>query len=98
MLETTQQKTRGMVNGNVLAPLPSERTPLATDPALRDYIQRVLNSYPNEVPNRTDIDPRMLNTNSPQRVDGAGWDTPRRLRRGGFAGRAADRFLWGLGR
>lgn len=75
LLETTQQKTRGMVNGNVLVPLSSERTPLATDPALRDYIQRVLNSYPDEIPNRTDIDPRMLNTNSPQRVDGQSWDT-----------------------
>ena len=64
-----------MVNGNVLVPLPSERTPLATDPALRAYVQLILNAYPDEVPNRTDIDPRMLNTNSPQRVDGQNWNT-----------------------
>jgi hypothetical protein len=72
---TGQQKTRGMVNGNVLVPLPSERTPLATDPALRAYVQLILNAYPDEAPNRTDIDPRMLNTNSPQRVDGQNWNT-----------------------
>jgi hypothetical protein len=73
-LATDQQKTRGMVNGNVLVPLPSERTPLATDPALRAYVQLILDAYPNEIPNRTDIDPRMLNTNSPQRVDGQTWN------------------------
>jgi hypothetical protein len=72
---TNQQKTRGMVNGNVLVPLPSERTPLATDPALRAYVQLILNAYPDALPNRTDIDPRMLNTNSPQRVDGQNWNT-----------------------
>ena len=74
-LATNQQKTRGMVNGNVLVPLPSERTPLATDPALRAYVQRILGAYPDEIPNRTDIDPRMLNTNSPQHVDGQAWTT-----------------------
>jgi hypothetical protein len=74
-LDTSQQKTRGMVNGNVLVPLPSERTPLAADPALRAYVQLILNAYPDRIPNRTDIDPRMLNTNSPQRVDGQIWNT-----------------------
>jgi hypothetical protein len=74
-LDTNQQKTRGMVNGNVLVPLPSESIPLATDPALRTYVQLILNAYPDEIPNRTDIDPRMLNTNSPQRVDGQIWNT-----------------------
>jgi hypothetical protein len=74
-LDTGQQKTRGMVNGNVLVPLPSERTPLATDPTLRAYVQLILNAYPDEVPNRTDIDPRMLNTNSPQSVNGQNWST-----------------------
>src|ERR1019366_6186335 len=63
------------VNGYVLVPLPSERTPLATDPALRAFVLLILNAYPNEVPNRTDIDPRMLNTNSPRRVDGQDWNT-----------------------
>ncbi len=65
----SQQKIRGMVNGNVLVPLATERTPLATDPRLRDYVQRILNSYPAELPNRTDINKRMLNTNSPQEIN-----------------------------
>jgi hypothetical protein len=64
-----QRDIRGMVNGNVLVPLASERTPLATDPATRAVVQRFLNAYPNEAPNRLDFDPRALNTNSPQRID-----------------------------
>src|SRR5690349_19047606 len=39
-VEGSQQTVRGSVNGNVLVPLESERTPLATDPALRRLIQR----------------------------------------------------------
>ncbi|WP_321473756.1 TonB-dependent receptor [uncultured Paludibaculum sp.] len=65
----SQGKIRGMVNGNVLVPLANERTPLATDPAVRAIVQRFLDAYPNELPNRTDFDPRALNTNSPQRIN-----------------------------
>lgn len=65
----SQQKSRGSVNGNVLVPLASERTPLATDPAVRAVLVRWLAAYPAELPNRTDIDPRALNTNSEQRID-----------------------------
>lgn len=64
-----QRKTRGMVNGNVLVPLAGERTPLATDPAVRAVVERFLNAYPAELPNRPDFDPRALNTNAPQRID-----------------------------
>jgi hypothetical protein len=64
-----QRDVRGMVNGNVLVPLAHERTPLTADPALRPIIQRFLNAYPNELPNRPDFDIRALNTNSPQRID-----------------------------
>lgn len=64
-----QTKSRGMVNGNVLVPLANERTPLAADPAVRAVVQRFLNAYPNQLPNRLDFDPRALNTNSPQRID-----------------------------
>lgn len=65
----SQRKVRGMVNGNVLVPLASERTPRATDPAARAYVARLLAAYPAELPNRLDYDPRALNTNSPQRID-----------------------------
>jgi hypothetical protein len=68
-VEGSQQKVRGVVNGNVLVPKADERTPLATDPALRRMIERFLAAYPRELPNRTDIDPRALNTNAPQRID-----------------------------
>ena len=67
--EGSQQKLRGSVNGNVLVPRADERTPLTNDPAARALIQRFLNAYPNELPNRTDINPRALNTNAPQVID-----------------------------
>jgi hypothetical protein len=68
-VEGSQQTVRGSVNGNVLVPLESERTPLATDPALRALIQHWIDAYPHILPNRTDIDPRALNTNAPQSID-----------------------------
>ncbi|HWQ53674.1 MAG TPA: TonB-dependent receptor [Bryobacteraceae bacterium] len=64
-----QRKTRGMVNGNVLVPLAGERTPLATDPSVRTLVERFLDAYPDQLPNRPDFDPRALNTNAPQRID-----------------------------
>ena len=64
-----QQRNRGSVNGNVLVPRPDERTPLATDPATREFVSRILESYPDIAPNRTDINPRALNTNAPQEID-----------------------------
>ena len=68
-LNGTQHKIRGQVNGNVLVPLPEERTPLTNDPELRRIVQGLIDSFPDEVPNRTDIDQRALNTNAPQRID-----------------------------
>src|SRR5215813_2956344 len=68
-IEASQQKIRGSVNGNVLVPKPDERTPLATDPALRAAVARFLNAYPKELPNRTDIDLCALNTNAPQSIN-----------------------------
>jgi hypothetical protein len=65
----SQRKIRGMVNGNVLVPLASERTPLATDPAVRRIVASFLAAYPAALPNRLDYDPRALNTNAPQSSD-----------------------------
>jgi len=64
-----QNKLRGNVNGNIVVPKADERTPLATDPATRSLIQKFLDAYPKELPNRTDINERALNTNSPQSID-----------------------------
>ena len=49
--------------------LPNERTPLVADPATRAIVQRFLDAYPTQLPNRTDINPRALNTNSRQTID-----------------------------
>jgi hypothetical protein len=68
-VEGSQQTLRGSVNGNVLVPLASERTPLASDLGVRSLVQRWIDAYPKALPNRTDVDPRALNTNSPQSID-----------------------------
>src|SRR5437660_549557 len=62
-------ESRRNVNGNVLVPLFAERTPLATDPAVARLVQRWIDAYPKALPNRTDVDQRALNTNSPQSID-----------------------------
>jgi hypothetical protein len=67
-LDGSQDKIRGSVNGNVLVPLPEERTPLTDNPKLRPIVERYLRAYPAEFPNRTDVAAHALNTNSPQRI------------------------------
>jgi hypothetical protein len=68
-VNSSQQKNRGQVNGNILIPLQSERTPLVADPALRARVLQIFNAFPNVLPNRTDIAARALNTNSPQSIN-----------------------------
>lgn len=68
-IDASQQKLRGQVNGNVLVPMPEERTALAADPATRGIVQRFLDAFPRILPNRTDINPRALNTNAPQIIN-----------------------------
>jgi hypothetical protein len=57
---------RGFVNGNVLVPKASERSCLATDPAICAVIDRFFRAYPNEAPN---VGERSLNTNAAQAID-----------------------------
>ncbi len=68
-IDASQDKSRGSVNGNVLVPQADERTPLVTDPATRAIVEKFLAAYPTELPNRTDVNPRALNTNAPQSID-----------------------------
>ncbi len=68
-VDLSQQRKRGNVNGNVLIPLPEERTPLATDPALRSRVAQILDAFPDVAPNRPDINPRAHNTNAPQSIN-----------------------------
>ncbi len=67
-LQGSQEKLRGQVNGNVLAPYANERTALATDPAVRALVQRYLDAFGPELPNRAN-GTRQLNTNALQRID-----------------------------
>ena len=79
-VDLSQQRNRGNVNGNVLMPLPEERIPLATNPDLRAMVSRILDAYPDEAPNRPDINPRAHNTNAPQVINndvaGGRYDIP----------------------
>ncbi|MFM2124726.1 MAG: hypothetical protein RL328_1177, partial [Acidobacteriota bacterium] len=68
-LDASQQKSRGMVNGNVLVPTFNERTPLTLDPKAYALIASWMAGYPTTAPNLPGLDPRALNTNAPQRVD-----------------------------
>ncbi len=69
VVDGNQVRSRGNVNGNVLVPTPEERTPLTADLGERAFVQRLLDAYPNELPNRTDINPRALNTNDIQSIN-----------------------------
>ena len=69
LVDGAQSRIRGNVNGNVLVPRADERTPLASDPATAEIVARYLAAYPAEAPNRTDINERLLNSNSPQSIN-----------------------------
>ncbi|MFN0167250.1 MAG: hypothetical protein ACKV22_12545 [Bryobacteraceae bacterium] len=66
-VDGSRQRQRGNENGNVLVPRADERSPLATDPATIALVSRWLNAYP--LPNRTEANGRLLNTNSRQTID-----------------------------
>ena len=67
-VQMSQRRLLGQVNGNVLVPAADERAPTALDPAKRALAQRILGAYPSELPNRTDINERALNTNAAQNI------------------------------
>lgn len=69
LIDGSQQRIRGNVNGNVLVLAPHERTPLAQNPETRAFVQQIIDAFPPELPNRTDIDARALNTNAPQSIN-----------------------------
>ncbi len=58
----------GMVNGNLQAPLASERTPRAADPHTNAIISDLLKAYPAELPNLPSVSLRQLNTNAPRSI------------------------------
>jgi carboxypeptidase family protein len=68
LLDFGQLFNSGMVNGNLQAPLASERTPLATDPQTRAIVSALLKAYPAELPNLPSVSLRQLNTNAPRSI------------------------------
>ena len=55
-------KDRGQENDTVQVPTAEERTPLTNDPRIRPVVERILATYPDELPN---LGGRTLNTNAP---------------------------------
>ncbi len=68
-VQMSQRKLFGQVNGNVLVPAADERVPTTVDPAKRALVAQIIGAYPSELPNRTDINDRALNTNAPQKIN-----------------------------
>ncbi|MBI4483327.1 MAG: hypothetical protein HY652_10610 [Acidobacteria bacterium] len=64
-----QRKARGFVNGNVLVPLPNERTPRSGDAETDAILRGFLKGFPRQVPNLPWVSPRSLNTNARQDSD-----------------------------
>ncbi|MCH8267329.1 MAG: TonB-dependent receptor [Acidobacteria bacterium] len=60
----SQTRDSGFVNGNVQAPLENERTPRSSDPQVNAVIARLLEGFPEELPNLPNISARQLNTNA----------------------------------
>src|SRR5215471_4679802 len=68
VLDFGQIFNSGMVNGNIQAPLASERTPRAADPQTNAIIAALLKAYPAELPNLPAVSLRQLNTNAPRSI------------------------------
>src|SRR6266568_3895353 len=68
LLDFGQIFNSGMVNGNLQAPLASERTPLAADSQTKAIISDLLKAYPAELPNLPAVSLRQLNTNAPRSI------------------------------
>src|SRR5258708_2510654 len=68
LLDFGQIFNSGMVNGNLQAPLASERTPLAADPQTNAIITALLKAYPAQLPNLPYVSLRQLTTHAPRSI------------------------------
>src|SRR5262249_4267377 len=68
LLDFGQIFNSGMVNGNVQAPLASERTPRAADAQTNAIISNLLRAYPAQLPNLPAVSLRQLNTNAARSI------------------------------
>ena len=66
LLQYSQSLTSGFVNGNVLVPLLTERTPQSSDPRKNAVIASLLTAYPGEAPNLAN---GQLNSNAPRDIN-----------------------------
>ena len=71
----SQVKDAGFVNGNVQVPTREERIPHAADPATNTYLARLLQAFPNELPNLPNVSLRQLNTNAYRNVSSTAFST-----------------------
>ncbi len=76
----SQTRDSGLINGNVQVPLADERTPLASDPATRELIARLLTGFPEEFPNLPHVSLRQLNTNAVRDIRSSAFSTHLRYR------------------
>ena len=79
----SQTRDSGYINGNALVPLATERAPLASDPATgalvdpatRELITRLLDGFPEELPNLPYVSLRQLNTNAVRDIRSSAFST-----------------------
>jgi len=74
-LAASQTRDSGYINGNVQVPLANERTPLASDPTTRALIARLLDGFPDELPNLPYVSLRQLNTNAVRDIRSSAFST-----------------------
>ncbi len=63
----------GFVNGNIRTPLPTEKTPTSDDPVTNSIVAALLQAYPDQAPNLSNVAPRQLNSNAVRRIDSVNW-------------------------
>lgn len=64
----------GYVNGNIRAPLLTERTPQSGNADTDRVIALLLQAYPAEQPNLPNVTPRQMNTNAMRRISSTDWN------------------------
>ena len=78
----SQTRDSGYVNGNIQVPLPAERFPRSDDPATNAIVARLLQAYPDELPNLPHVSSRQLNTNAPRDIVSTAFSTRMEYRPG----------------
>ncbi|MBI2816384.1 MAG: TonB-dependent receptor [Acidobacteria bacterium] len=83
----SQVTDSGFFNGNAQVPTLEDRIPRATDPAARAFISRLIQAYPDQLPNLPSVSKRHLNANAPRDIRSKAFSTRLEYRPG-----SADQF------